>query len=428
MKLSLLQTNLWRLITLLLACIALLACTMLSSYARPNSPSATAANQPAGEVTLVPDPTTQTSEPTDEPATEASSSPTVEVAAGPYSLAISKSYPLFDTKHTIGTSLAARTGVVWIGTISGTLEKFDVQGENFSQSISLAADNSGNALTVFPVPKMAFESQYLWAFASFFEGGMAPPGLFALDPASGEVIQQWDLNSPEWTEDYEHAQPSELFGVSPGKIWIDSHMVDTQTFEMQKVFMPGITNFAYGGNDWMWITGEMGGACDDMILININDPSEEWCPDQWPFLIHTTDGRSAVNPGSPMVLTGDRMWIAGSWSAESLTDSPEYTLDAYPADMGQAMKTTGPLASVPLLDSDSSVLMLFAGDYLWVIYTGDKAGWLYQLNPQTGETVNSLDLVGDEGRAISDIPQDIATEGDNLWILTSRQLLRIKLP
>jgi len=192
--------------------------------------------------------------------------------------------------------------------------------------------------------------------------------------------------------------------------------------------MPGITNFAYGGNDWMWITGEMGGACDDTILINVNDPSMEWCPDEWPFMVHTQDEMSAVNPGSPMVLAGDRMWIAGSWSAESLTDSPEYTLDAYPADMDQAMKETGPLASVPLLDSDASVMMLFAGDYLWLVYTGDKAGWLYQLDPQTGVTINSLDLVGDEGRAISDVPQGIAAEGDNLWILTSRQLLRINLP
>ena len=122
------------------------------------------------------------------------------------------------------------------------------------------------------------------------------------------------------------------------------------------------------------------------------------------------------------------MWIAGSWSAESLTDNPEYTLDAYPADMDQAMQETGPRASVPLLDSDSNVMMLYAGDYLWLVYTGDKAGWLYQLDAKTGETINSLDLVGDEGRAISDIPQDLATEGNNLWILTSRQLLRIKLP
>jgi hypothetical protein len=275
---------------------------------------------------------------------------------------------------------------------------------------------------------MAFEGKYLWVFANYYEGGNAPPGLFALAPQSGKIVRQWELNSPEWMQDYERMQPSDEFGVSPGKIWIDSHIVDTQTFEVAQVPMPGITYFAYGGNDWMWITGENGGACDDMILVNVNDPSTEWCPAEWPFLVHTSDGRSAVNPGSPMVLAGDRMWIAGSWAAESLSDSPEYTLDAYPANMDQAMKQTKPLASVPLLDSDSSVRMLFARNYLWLVYTGDKAGWLYQLDPQTGETLHSLDLVGDAGRAISDVPQDIAAEGDSLWVLTSRQLLRIKLP
>jgi hypothetical protein len=76
------------------------------------------------------------------------------------------------------------------------------------------------------------------------------------------------------------------------------------------------------------------------------------------------------------------------------------------------------------------VLKLFsAGNYLWVLDTlGDKMGWLFQMDPETGATVASLDLVGDEGRTIGDLPMDIATEGDNLWVLTGRQLLRIKLP
>jgi len=51
----------------------------------------------------------------------------------------------------------------------------------------------------------------------------------------------------------------------------------------------------------------------------------------------------------------------------------------------------------------------------------------YQLDPQTGATIESLDLIGDQGRAKGDIPKDIATEGDNLWIVTTFQLLRVKL-
>jgi hypothetical protein len=117
------------------------------------------------------------------------------------------------------------------------------------------------------------------------------------------------------------------------------------------------------------------------------------------------------------------MWMAGDWSGDSV-------LEAYPADIEQGMETTGPLLSVPLPDNASGMKLFYAGDYLWMLDTlGDnKLGWLFQVDPQTGETVNSLDLVGDEGREAGDLPMDIATEGDNLWVLTGRQLLRIKLP
>jgi len=79
--------------------------------------------------------------------------------------------------------------------------------------------------------------------------------------------------------------------------------------------------------------------------------------------------------------------------------------------------------------------MLFAGNSLWLLWTsGDKAGLLYQLNPQTGATLNSLDLVKaqiwpKDGIPINnDLPIDIATEGNNLWILTKFQLLVVKMP
>jgi hypothetical protein len=211
------------------------------------------------------------------------------------------------------------------------------------------------------------------------------------------------------------------FGVSPGKIWIDGHIVDTQTFEVMQVSIPTImTLYAYDGQEWMWITAEIGGACNDLVLINVNDPTTGWCEDEWPFFTNAADGDGL---GNPMVLAGDKMWMADTG------DDGSYVLEAYPADIEQAMETTGPLLSGPSPDSESLIKLFFAGDYLWVLDTiGDKMGYLFQLDPQTGETVNSLDLIGDEGRAIGDLPMDIATEGDNLWVLTGRQLLRIKLP
>ena len=105
------------------------------------------------------------------------------------------------------------------------------------------------------------------------------------------------------------------------------------------------------------------------------------------------------------------------------------TIVAYPAGMDQLMKETEPLATVRLMNNGSSFGLLYAGNYLWLLWKGgDERGFLYQLDPQTGATINRLDLVGDQGRAKGDIPKDIATEGDNLWIVTRFQLLRIKLP
>ena len=119
------------------------------------------------------------------------------------------------------------------------------------------------------------------------------------------------------------------------------------------------------------------------------------------------------------------MWMAGSGGG----GNQNMTLNAYPADMDQLMKQTKQLVSVRLMANSSQFRLLYAGNFLCLLwYGGDQRGFLYQLNPQTGATLNSLDLIGDQGRKKGDIPKDFASESDNLWIVTTRQLLRIKLP
>jgi len=417
------KTPLWRSATLLLLFwIISLACSLLPWSASPT----TEPDQPTEAATLTSEPVLEKAEPTGEPATpaEATASPAAEAAtAGPYTLAVSDRYPFFEKKVAIAQSLTARAGQIWIGTVSGTIEEVDPQTGSFGKSLSLAPDSSGGMPMAYPIQKMVFEGDYLWVHAGFFEGPMPAPRLFAIDPATGEIVHEWDLNSPEWMQGYERGGEALDFGfgVSPGKIWIDSHIVDTQTFEVTKVDIPTImTLYAYDGGEWMWITAEMGGSCNDLVLINVNDPTTGWCEDEWPFFTNAADGDGL---GNPMVLAGDKLWMADTGEDGS------YVLEAYPADIEQAMEITGPLLSGPSPDSESAIELFFAGDYVWVLDTlGDKMGYLFQVDPQTGETINSLDLVGDEGRAIGDLPMDIATEGDHLWVLTARQLLRIKLP
>lgn len=337
-------------------------------------------------------------------------------------LEISDSYPLFKTKMTIGSSLTASPGKVWLGTLTGTIEQMDTQSGAFERTIALPG--GGDPTTVFPVMKLAFEGDYLWAWGNQIVSGRARPYLFAVDSSARAIVHQWDLDSAAWLEGESRVFPPEDFGVSPGKLWIDNHVVDTQTLEVTAgVHMPAMTRFAYDGEGWMWMTGDTGQG-DSLVFVSTDDPSQARYQSRWPFLDHS-GGSSGVGPSSPLVAAGDRMWIGQTVAGTN----PFRTLAAYWANMDLLMEETAPLASVPLPDDPQKCKLFSAGDCLWVLWTGgEQAGFLYQLDPQTGATVNSLDLVGDEGRSISDVPMDIASEGGSLWILTSRQLLRLELP
>ncbi len=351
--------------------------------------------------------------------------------AGSGPLAIRDSYPLQVAKGMIGSSLAASTGKVWVGTGRGTIEKVDSQSGAFEQSISLVStkidlESLSSGGIVAAVIKMGFDSQYI--AATMIVSDQIPPHryLFVVDSGSGAVVHQWDLQSAEWSID-STCFPDD-FGVSPGKIWLDGHMIDTKTFEVKKdIPNPAYSHFAYNGNGWMWITGDMGGSCDDLVFINTADPTKDICQNPLPFMNNSGDkvGSVSIND-SIMVLAGDRMWMAGRGGGDG---GQNMTIVAYPADMDQLMKETQPPAPVRLMNNGSEFGLLYAGNYLWLLWKGsDERGFLYQLDPKTGAIITSLDLIGDQGRAHGNVPVDIATEGDNLWILTRFQLLRVKMP
>jgi hypothetical protein len=355
----------------------------------------------------------------------------VGTPSGSGALAIHDSYPLDVANGVMGISLTTSPGKVWVGTGRGTIEKVDTQSGAFEQSFSLTGTKIDlESLTidniVGAVIKLGFDGEYI--AATMILNDQIPPHryLFIIDTDKGAVVHQWDLQSTEWSSDI--ATFPDDFGVSPGKIWLDGHMIDTQNFEVRKdIPNPRGSHFAYNGNGWMWITGDTGGSCDDLVFIDTDDPDKVICQNHLPFMNNSGDKIGSVYVGSSiMALAGDRMWMAASGGGEG---NQNMTIVAYPADMGQLMKETKPLTTVRLMNKGSQFGLLYAGNFLWLLWKGsDERGFLYQLDPQTGATINSLDLVGDQGRKKGDIPQDFATEGDNLWILTRYQLLRIILP
>jgi hypothetical protein len=425
------RINLRRSANLLLVALVLLACNLLlPRQAGPTSLTEGSPSRPAGAATgrnsLAIGPATPTG------VTAGQAGATAGPTAGSGRLAVSDSYRLQVAKGMLGFSLTAGPGKVWIGTGGGAIQEVDAQSGAFGQSI-LLTPGAINATNVYPILKLGFDGQYVWALADPVENHEVNPHVFAINSDSGAIAHQWDLNSREWKKDMSpDSQIARYFvkdlGISPGRIWVDNHVIDTQTFQAKHVGMIGGPHFAYNGQGWMWMTGVGPEACDGLDFFETDNPSQDHYQCRYPFLNHASEGYSNVGDNSPVVLAGDKVWIGGGWSGTK----PTYTLEAHWADMDQLMQETKPLVSVPLPDSYQEVKMLFAGNFLWLLWTGgEKVGFLYQLDPQTGATINSLDVAVDKApdEFVADTaPQDIATEGDNLWILMRFHLLRIKLP
>lgn len=355
----------------------------------------------------------------------------------PRSLGIDDAYPLpfSGTKFINGSSLAAGPGKVWIGTLQGSIEEVDAQSGAFGRSLALFPGAGEDPFDIKPVLQLTFEGGYLWAAAHFtdVETYDNHPHLLAIDINKWAAARDWDqsLEAIEWVgENYEWIidpalrEDPENFCTSPGKIWMEGHVIDTRTFEVTPdAYNPGASFCAYNGKGWMWTTEWTGGE-DGLYFVNADDLTEMPGQYRWPFLIHE-QGSATAQGDSFLALAGERMWMGRSQYEPGSVG----WLDAFPSDLDELMKLSGPPASVPLLESLGNVRLLYAGDYLWILYLGGgSGGWLYQLDPQTGKTLASLDLVGDEGRATGDFPMDIASAGDTLWVMTSQQLLRIKMP
>ena len=406
-----------------------LACSLLSAPAGSATSPAAAPNQPTGGALKAPSQTPEPSTATRAAAGEAAA--TAKPSEGSGSPTISDSYRLDVAKGMLGFSLTAGAGKVWIGTGRGAIEEVDSQTGAFRQSI-LLTPGAANATNMYPILKLGFDGQYVWALANPMENNEVHAHLFAVDSGSGVVAHQWDLTSPEWKKGMKpDGQAARYFvedlGISPGRVWVDNHVIDTRTFEATHVGMVGAPHFAYNGQGWMWMTGNGPEHCDGLDFFETDNPSQDHYQCRYPFLNHASEGYSNVGGDSPIVLAGDRVWIGGGWSGTN----PTYTLEAYPADMDQLLQQTKPLVSVPLPGSQRAK-MVFARNSLWLLWTGgENMGFLHQLDPQTGATINKVRVAMDKapGDFVADLaPADIATEGGNLWILMRFHLLRIKLP
>jgi len=329
------------------------------------------------------------------PSSEAMASPAAGGAGAP---SVANVYSLAHVAFF--SSMAISPGKVWVGSLLGTVDAYDAQTGAPLQSISLFPDSGG--MTALPVQDLLYDGQNLWALA-ISNTELVADRLFVISPADGKILQQFDTS--QW-QNHDDAR----LGFSPGLVWTESHVIDTKTFEAKHVAHPDSPIYRYDGSGWMWIMGTFCQECGyDIWLFNTaNLPEEKYGP-------------KAVENTTAMTTVGDRMWVATEKTSGNITT---HVLQVYAADGEKTSGDTQPLQTLAPVD-DHPLSLLYDGHALWLLAGGKNQGALFQLDPQSGATVNRLDIPASmEG----DVPADIAFDGHNLWVLTVKQLVRISLP
>lgn len=159
--------------------------------------------------------------------------------------------------------MLAIPGQVWTGTLFSGLQQWDPNTGNLVRIIS-----GIEATNYFDIE---FENDRLWVLASIADPTQAEI-LYVIELLQGEIVKEIPIGMEG---DYGTA-PTQL-GSSPGKIWVNFGIVDTETLEYGSLpdSLPSEAHFVYDGENWMWITGSWCHGCrHDLWLVNANDPLE----------------------------------------------------------------------------------------------------------------------------------------------------------
>jgi len=401
-----LKIHFGRSVTLLLVWIMVIACNLLLPPSLTKTPEIVP-SQSADSATLASGQVGRTTTPPATPASQAGATATTTAGSAPIgssALAVSDRYPLPHVTFA-GLGLITTPGKVWVGSANGMVDVFDAKSGQVLQSIALFP-GSGD-LTQQRVFDLKFDGQHVWALASY-KTEEKPDTLFVIDEASGTVLRQFDASA--WAGDLD-----QKLCFSPGRIWASHQWIDTSTFEVQNNVVRWGDSCAYDGKGWMWIAGNNLSDCNPVLsVVSANDPSQHyaaWASD--------LKGDSCARP---ITLIGDRMWISMSVPAGNKTYS--YALWAYPADGSKMTKETHqPLVMVPSPDN-LPIALIGDQDGLWMLAGGEKWGYLYQFDPQTGVLLNSLDIAYGDKKTFT---ANIALDDHDLWVSMAKELLRIHL-
>ncbi len=290
-------------------------------------------------------------------------------------------------------AMLAIPGQIWIGTFFSGLQQWDPLTGELIRTIS------GIEATIFF--DIELENNRLWVLASIEDPTQAEI-LYVIELPKGEIVKEIPIGMEG---DYGTA-PTQL-GRSPGKIWVNFGIVDTETLAYESLpdGLPSEAHFVFDGEQWMWITGSWCDGCrHDLWLVNAKDPLE--LKDQQNSGVLDTGVL-----GEPLTLANGNVWLVAHYN----TAGGSYYLDGY-----EIHKSNQPEIHIDVTDeiAGHGQANIAADDQMvWL----EAEGTLIYFDSLTGQKMGEL--------RVGDTVDDIGFDGTNLWVLSSDAgLLQVYLP
>ena len=291
-----------------------------------------------------------------------------------------------------GTMLAL-PGQVWTGTMFSGLQQWNPQTGDLVMTIpEIEATNFFD---------IEFENNRLWVLASIDDSNQAEI-LYVIELPQGKIVKKIPI-----TDEGGYGTAPTQLGNSPGKMWVNFGIVDTETLEYVPLpnGLPSDAHFIYDGDKWMWITGSWCAGCrHDLWLVNANDPSDH----------KDSQNSGALDTGvlgQPLVLANGKVWLVAYYDSDNKssyldgydihrTDQPKFHIDVTSEvyDHGNAHIT-----------ADNRMV--------WI----EVEGMLHYFDSKIGQKMGEL--------KVGEYVESIGFDGTSLWVLSSDAgLLQICLP
>jgi len=293
---------------------------------------------------------------------------------------------------------------IWTAAYPQGIQEWDPHDGHLINSIS-ANYEVGNFMDIQYDGKLIWASQYVPTSTSD-----SYRVFYAIDPLQGKLVKKISLKYGE--NDYH----SFLFGVSPGKVWLEQQWIDTNTFQIHDAshyFACPDQHFAYDGQGLLWVTGDVipDLTCDRYLYVwNASDPNGQPLP---------SDTHDAFSD-SPLVMANGKMWMMTQKEVKSKSGwEKHWILTAF--DLKDATK---PVIQVdisqymPELNGD--LIMAADNKAIWVV-PDDIKGDVEYFDQADGSYLGSLHV----GQLI----EGMGFDGSSLWVMDNEHgLEQIALP